>query len=364
MSATAIRARRAPVVLASAVGSALLAGVLVVSVFGSPRAQPTQTVPTSLARVVRTDVVERQQVSGTLGFNGSYSVVNGAAAAVITWLPATGAVVVRGRPLYEQSGRPVSLLYGGTPAYRDFTFGMSPGSDVLELGRNLRALGFHVQPSTRFDIDTLAAIEQWQRSLGMEPTGTLSLGSVVFLPAEVRIATETAVVGASAAPSAPILTATDTRPAVLVPLDPSSVSQLRIGDGVIVTMPDGSSAGGRVTDIGRVATAPDQSQSGGGQPGPPLIPVTIRLLGPNTAGALDQAPVQVAMTTQAARNVLAVPVGALLAQPGGGYAVEVRAGTGTRSVPVLTGLFDDLAGRVQVSGSGLAAGMRVQVPAR
>ncbi|MGH9183303.1 MAG: hypothetical protein ACRDZ9_05740 [Acidimicrobiales bacterium] len=58
-----------------------------------------------------------------------------------------------------------------------------------------------------------------------------------------------------------------------------------------------------------------------------------------------------------------VPVTALLALAGGGYAVEVADPDGTRHlVPVDLGLFDDAEGLVQVTGSGLEAGQRVVVP--
>jgi hypothetical protein len=57
-------------------------------------------------------------------------------------------------------------------------------------------------------------------------------------------------------------------------------------------------------------------------------------------------------------------VTALLAQSGGGYAVEV-VGAGARNhlVPVSLGLFDDAEGLVQVTGVGLAAGQEVVIPA-
>jgi hypothetical protein len=59
-----------------------------------------------------------------------------------------------------------------------------------------------------------------------------------------------------------------------------------------------------------------------------------------------------------------VPINALLALAGGGYAVEVVGGDGLHQpVPVSPGLFDDAAGLVQVTGTGLAAGQRVVVPA-
>jgi len=64
------------------------------------------------------------------------------------------------------------------------------------------------------------------------------------------------------------------------------------------------------------------------------------------------------------RNALVVPVDALLALSGGGYAVEVAGGDGIHElVPVSLGIFDDADGLVQVSGPGLSAGRRVVVPA-
>jgi multidrug efflux pump subunit AcrA (membrane-fusion protein) len=85
---------------------------------------------------------------------------------------------------------------------------------------------------------------------------------------------------------------------------------------------------------------------------------------PAATGKWDQAPVQVAITTDKVPNALVVPVTALLARAGGGEAVEVLgAGATTHLVPVSLGLFDDADGLVQVSGSGLSAGQKVVVPA-
>jgi hypothetical protein len=73
--------------------------------------------------------------------------------------------------------------------------------------------------------------------------------------------------------------------------------------------------------------------------------------------------VQVAITTGSVRGALVVPVTALLARSGGGYAVEaVGAGARNRLVSVSLGLFDDAEGLVQVTAPGLAAGQEVVVP--
>ena len=125
--------------------------------------------------------------------------------------------------------------------------------------------------------------------------------------------------------------------------------------------PVGRTTPGTVTSVGRVATV-HSSNSGGSDSGP-TVPVRIRPTRPRATGSLDQALVEVSITDRTVHNVLAVPVTALLARSGGGYAVEVVAGDGTHSlVRVRPGLFDDAAGMVQVSGSGLRAGQRVVVP--
>ena len=91
------------------------------------------------------------------------------------------------------------------------------------------------------------------------------------------------------------------------------------------------------------------------------MPVTVRLAQPRLAGHLDQAPVTVNIVSARVRNVLAVPVNALVALAGGGYAVQVVQGRATHLTAVRTGLFGSTL--VQVSGAGLEPGVRVEVPA-
>ncbi len=63
------------------------------------------------------------------------------------------------------------------------------------------------------------------------------------------------------------------------------------------------------------------------------------------------------------RNALAVPIDALLALANGGDAIEEIDADGVHHLVAVTlGLFDDAAGLVQVSGSGLSAGQFVVVP--
>jgi peptidoglycan hydrolase-like protein with peptidoglycan-binding domain len=384
----------------------LLAGVLVLVVGGggwvvarggllgrSAAATPTAEVPTGTAKVARTEVVERQQVAGTLGYGDSFTVVGqsqggagGSSGAggggqsqggILTRVPAVGAVVGRGQTLYEVDGHPVPLWYGTRPAWRAFQLGRTDGADVRQLEANLVALGF--DPGRAITVDghyswaTAAAVRRWQQTVGRSQTSAVPLGQVVFAPGPIRVATVTATVGAPLPAGTAILAGTSTRPLVTVAVDPAMQQLVRRGDRVEVVLPDGKTTGGRVATVSRVAAQPstgngqdggqDQGQSGNSGGGQATIPVTIGLADPRAAANLDQAPVQVAITTQAHKGVLAVPISALLAQPGGGYAVQLVAGSDRRRVPVRTGLFDETAGLVEVQGAGLAEGATVQVPA-
>jgi hypothetical protein len=147
---------------------------------------------------------------------------------------------------------------------------------------------------------------------------------------------------------------------------------VKAGDAVTVTLPDGvSTTPGVVTSLSSVASAasgnagspPDggnATQGPGGAAGQDTVQMTVRLTRPAAAGHLDQAPVSVSIVSAQARDVLAVPVSALVALAGGGYAVDVVQAGPAHLVAVQTGLFAQTL--VQVAGPGLAAGERVQVP--
>jgi hypothetical protein len=141
---------------------------------------------------------------------------------------------------------------------------------------------------------------------------------------------------------------------VSIQLDAALEGQIRVGDPVAITLPDNQTTPGRISYVSSVASS--------GQNGS-TIAVDAVPTDPSATGDLDQAPVNVSITTASVSNVLGVPVDALLALSGGGYAVEEIGAGGTHHlVPVTTGLFDDADGVVQVSGNDLAVGQRVVVP--
>jgi hypothetical protein len=307
----------------------------------------------------------QQALAGAEGSATGYG-----ATASYTMLPNPGQVVPRGHALYAIDGQPTLLLYGSIPAWRAFRPGMSAGRDVAALNANLRALGYGAPSGDRFTSATAQAISVLQATHGLTRTGALAFGSVAFEPAAVRVTTVTPTVGQAVAPG-PVLTVSSTRHDVSIQLDAAQQSEVKVGDRVSVTLPDNSTTPGVVSSVGKVATTPSSTDQGAGGGGggnggssSPTIEVDVRLLHAAAAGSLDQAPVEVNITTASVADALSVPVNALLALAGGGYAVEVVEPGGTHQLVAVTpGLFDDAAGLVQVSGSGLAAGQRVVVPA-
>jgi hypothetical protein len=349
------------VVAAAALGGAALAGAFRGS--GSPGGG-SSGYGTSTAMVQRQTLTQQITVSATLGYTGSYTVtgkgggVAGHGGATLTWLPAQGRVISQGGVLYRVNNhRPVFLLYGKVPAWRTLAKGMK-GRDVSQLNRDLVALGY----ANRTDIaargwdyfgwDTRYALRKLKARLGIKgATGSLPLGSAVFEPSALRVTTVSASLGSAA--TGPIFTATSARQQVTIDLDASEQGQVKTGEKVSIALPNGTNTPGVITSVGKVATTNSSGST--------TVPVEVSLKHPKAARGLTSAPVNVTITTLSVPNVLVVPVGALLAQPGGGFAVEVAGPHGHHLVHVTTGLFDSAAGKVQVSGAGLAAGQRVVV---
>jgi hypothetical protein len=312
--------------------------------------------------VTRQAISATTQVAATLGYAASYQ-VTGQGSGTLTWLPSAGAVIGQGHVLYKvDNGSPVALLYGSVPAWRDLSEGLT-GQDVSQLNHDLVALG----DADRADIvaegwdyyswETAVGVEQLEEHLGVTyPPGNLSLGQVVFKPEALRVSQVTGSLGGPV--SGPVLSATSDQHVVTINLDASAQSEVKAGDAVSVTLPDGTTTPGVISSVGTVAS----TTTGSGGSTTTTIPVQVNLTHPNAAGTLDQAPVTVNITTSTAKDALVVPVGALLAQSSGGYAVEVVGAGNTRQlVPVSVGLTDDADGLVQVTGA-LIPGQRVVVP--
>ena len=311
------------------------------------------------ATVTRQDLVSRTDVDGTLGYSGELSVV-GQLQGTVTAVPAVGTVIERGQSLYSVDNRPVPLLYGDLPAWRRMGEG-TEGPDVRQLEENLVALGHATEADLtvdeRYTSATAAAVRRWQQAMGVEQTGAVESGEVIFLPGAVRVSQVKVDKGASAGPGAPVLTATTTTRVVTIGLDAAKQSLAKVGDGVEVKLPGGRTTTGVIASVGTVAQT-----KGEGESAKQVITVTVTLDDPAATGTLDQAPVRVGITSDSRQGVLAVPVNALLALSEGGYGVRVLDGTPSgRIVAVQTGLF--ARGLVEITGDGLEEGMSVEVPA-
>lgn len=342
----------------------------------APAPPATNPTATTTAAVTRTTVAAHTIVVGTLGYLGPVAVVAVAGPGVLTALPAIGATIGPDQRLYEVDGRAVLLWTGARPAWRDFAPGMSDGPDVAQLEQNLVMLGHgrDLTVDNHFSATTAAAVRRWQAAHGLPQTGRVPLGQVVFLPGAVRISAVHRSIGAPLQPGADVLTATSTAKAVTVNLDPGRQGEVHPGEHVTITLPAGA---GNTTGTVTAVSAPTAGGAGGasngaggagpngGQTvsGPALsLPVTIGLDDPAAAGGLNAGTVQVSITTAEHDDVLAVPINALLAAPGGGYQVAVVTGGQRRLLPVRTGLFDETGGLVEVGGE-VQAGMLVEVPA-
>jgi hypothetical protein len=284
--------------------------------------------------------------------------------AVFTALPTVGAVIRRGSTLLRVDGAPAFLLYGPALPWRAFRAGMSPGPDVAELNRNLRELGVASGlAGDAFTGATAAGIVAFQRDRGIPATGELQLGTVVFAAGAVRVSGVQASLGGPVAPG-PVLSVTSAAQRVTIALDASQQSAIKVGDPITITLPDNDETPGRISSIARVATASgDGAGAGGGGGAGPTIAVDAVPTDAAAIGDLDKAPVDVSITTSSVRDALVVPIGALLALAGGGYALEeVGAVHVHHLLAVRLGLFDDADGLVEVTGAELAAGQRVVVP--
>ncbi|HYZ27908.1 MAG TPA: peptidoglycan-binding domain-containing protein [Thermoleophilaceae bacterium] len=165
--------------------------------------------------------------------------------------------------------------------------------------------------------------------------------------------------GDANAPATQVLSTTSTRRVVTAKVDAADQTLVAKRQVVRVELPDGRVVAGRIIRVGTVATTDSSGndQAGGGGSTTTTITITIRLRSARAAGRLDQAPVSVQIARTTKRNVLAVPVEALVSRVGGRYAVERADG---RFVNVTPGIFAN--GYVELVAGRIHEGDRVRVP--
>lgn len=342
-------------------------GVVVMS--SAKQATPAaQEPPANTVKVEQGELSSMVSLDGTLTYrarsDGSpYSAIN-QARGIYTELPDEGDKVDCGDVFYRVDDDPVLLLCGTVPAYRDLDIG-DKGNDVRQLNRNLHELGadadagVDIDPGDNgFTWQTEEALEKLQDDKGFDATGALDIDDAIFLPKSARIAKVTGELGGFARPGGQVAQASSDMLEVQVALEASQQGVVKEGDLAQITLPGNKSVKGKVDRLGRVAESAGKDDNAGDA----TIPAYISLDEPKKARGLDQAPVQVDITTKGVESALSVPVTALVGKSGGGFAVEVVRDGGRRElVAVELGLFDTADGRVEVEGD-LREGDGVVVP--
>ncbi len=282
------------------------------------------------------------KLNATLGYGAPVELP--AAQGVLTALPAPGQVIEIGQQVYEADGRPVILLEGARPFWRDLSSDAEDGQDVLQLEQNLARLGFFDrEPDTRFDWWTTDAVRRWQKALGLPVTGTISARDVVVVNApSIRIAQVTGKLGQSGASPA---TYTATTLTATAKLTSAQARELTTDTPVTVVLPDG-------TELENTIAAVDPGGQPTGDDGQ-TTPPTATIQFPDQEQVASTGPASIRVIVQSAEEsaeTLIVPATALIATAKNQYAVEVLTGERIVRVPVQIGLIADA--RVQILASG------------
>lgn len=302
------------------------------------------------------DLTLTQTLNGVVAYQDLRALSPGRSG-VVTQLPEVDEQFGSGDVLMRIDDRPVVLLTGKVPAWRDLRPGMSDGADVRELETALLALGHGTKgdgfPDEHWDARTTEAVEEFQGKSGAVVDGVVSLGAVVFAPGPIRVAKLDAHLGGPAVPGTSAMKISDTVRVVLLDLDPLDRNLMKQGAPLEVEFPSGDKVAATVKSI---STTLEMNADNKG-----VYKVTASLKKPSADKDLVLAPVTVHYTTVVAKGVLSVPATAIVGTPGGGYAVDVvsEKDGALKRTPVQLGAWGD--GFVAITG-GVLAGSKVEVP--
>jgi len=309
----------------------------------------------------------------------------------VTRLPVKpGSRVRAGQLLAEIDGRPIFVLRGRLPPYRDLRIG-DHGPDVTQLQRALEGLGYaNFDPPGEFGPSTALSLLLFYRHMGYAapvlhtpdrspgtsgaaagagglsgdgggiPNVYLPMSEVVFIPGKSALVLSVGVRVGRQPGAAPVLTLATGRPYVTGRLTAHQAAQARKGIHATITAANPAlTARGTVTRIDRVP-ATGGTPAGG-------YPVTVRSTRPlpqRMIGAQVRLTLKAAVT---AAPVLTVPVAAIITAGNGRptRVLKVIAARQHVSVPVFTGpTADGLVAVQPVRPASLRPGDRVLVGVR
>lgn len=155
-----------------------------------PARELTEVAQYATAEVSFGEIQESIATAGSATWDPGAAGVNRSSGIVTAVHAQDGSELSSGSVVYEVNERPVVLATGVVPAFRDMARGIN-GDDVAQLQSMLTQLGFYGGDiDGEFGPQTADAVRSWQRGLGLEGTGIVLLGDLMFipdLPAQARV---------------------------------------------------------------------------------------------------------------------------------------------------------------------------------
>lgn len=352
------RISRLSVVVTGVVAPAVVAVVLVVVLWPRPqRPSAAEPLDVEMTTVALRDLNESFEADGVLAPSATRNVVHQASDPALTSLvsavPEVGLLLRPGDVIYAVNEHPVVYLPGDVPAWR--TMGVdTEGVDVLQVEEALVAMGYDsaglLSVDETYTSYTADLVALWQEDLGVDTTGELPAGSIVFAPPDdvgrTLVVDVQAEVGDPADGSS-IATLSDGDQRVVFQVDTDLIGNVAAGTEVSVRLPDRREFGAAI--VAGVPVGDGQWE---------FIAALDPEFDPGLVGS-GGLPVAIGWSDELARDVLAVPAETLLRHDDGSYTVRVVDGDRVEVVTVIPGVSADR--YVAVSGP-LSAGDQVVVP--
>lgn len=267
---------------------------------------------------------------------------------LLTSVITAGSPVGLGTVLYSVESSPVVALAGSLPAWRTLSTESDNGTDILQLEMSLVALGYDPDATmtidTSFDNDTEAVVEAWQAGYGIEVTGAVALGSVVFVGTQATVSSVQAASGDRVGDGDAVLAlSTDSQQVVI---DVPDGDEEHLVPGLIVGLDSGEGTITLLRSVERDGVVVVQA----------VITPTAPIEGANAGQSID-----VRVSVADMNGVLTVPTEALVSRIDGSYALQVVADDGTDSF-VAVEVLGVAGATAAVRGEGVTAGMSVLQP--
>ncbi len=289
------------------------------------------------------DLTETFTATGTLQYEAAIDITAPSDGTVLR-IVEVGSTLRNGDVIALVDDRAVVWLDGAIPAWRALAEG-DEGADVLQLETALTALGFNGDNDVTVDEEytsaTSAMVADWQASIGVETTGRVEAGTVVFGGDRTRVASTASVVGDSVSAGSPLVAIGTTRRTAVLEATPSEAATLELGRNAQIELRDGTEIQGTVAAV---------------LPGSETWQITVEFTEPVDFPTTDVTNVELAWTHEVANDVLTVPSSALLRLDDGSYVVECVTDDTRVRTPVTVGVA--IGTRVQIV-SGLEPGATV-----